>query len=172
MINQPRYQAVVAVSIDGKIAEYSGHFSDWTSSEDKSFLHATLDACDVVIVGNTTYQLALEPLKKRNCVVFTRSVFTTERINPGLLYFNPSRVSLADFIKKMRYKIIVILGGTQVYSYCLQNNLIDELYLTVEPIVFGSGLPLFDAGHQCAWKLETIKRLNNKGAVLLKYLRT
>ena len=171
MVNKPCYTAVVAVSIDGKIARYSGHFSDWTSKEDKDFLHSTLDDSDVIIVGNITYQLAIEPLQKRNCIVISRSVNTTKKINPLLSYCNPENMPLDDLIRKLGYKKVHILGGTQVYSYCLAHDIIDELYLTIEPKIFGKGLSIFDVDYQSEWKLETMEKLNNNGTILLKYIK-
>ena len=34
-------------------------------------------------------------------------------------------------------------GGASVYTQFMQAGLVDELFLTVEPIVFGSGIKLF-----------------------------
>src|SRR3989344_3206281 len=105
--------AIVATTIDGRIALDSGHFSDWTSPEDKTFLREMLDKSDVV------------------------------------------------------------LGGTKTYSWFLENDLLDELYLTIEPITFGRGLPLFDTSKalETRFKLESSKQLNERGAVLLHYVR-
>ena len=80
--------AIVAVTIDGKIALDQSHFSDWTSKEDKDFLHEMLAAVDVIVVGNNTYKTAIEPLSKRNCVVLTTSVETVERKSENLIYAN------------------------------------------------------------------------------------
>jgi riboflavin biosynthesis pyrimidine reductase len=63
-MKNPKYIAIAAITLDGKIAKHSKHFSSWTSKEDKQFLHAILDACDVIIVGNSTYQMAKKPFTK------------------------------------------------------------------------------------------------------------
>ena len=78
--------AIAAATIDGKIALDSGHFSDWTSKEDKDFLHEMLDKSDAVVVGNNTYKTAIGPPSKRNCIVFTASVATSERKSDKLTY--------------------------------------------------------------------------------------
>lgn len=164
----PKYIAIAAITIDGRIAKDSHHFSNWTSVEDKYFLHAILDRCDVIVVGNSTYQMAKKPLSKRNCLVLSRSV-DNKKINSKLTYCNPAKESLQKIIKKNNYKTIAILGGTQIYSYCLENKLINELYLTIEPISFGYGLPIFATKKQIKWKLNSIKKLNNRGSILLHY---
>ncbi|MEL7216361.1 MAG: dihydrofolate reductase family protein, partial [Pseudomonadota bacterium] len=47
---------------------------------------------------------------------------------------------------------ILILGGTTVHDWFNHHNAIDRLFLTVEPLTFGSGLPMFSgqAGDPCA----------------------
>lgn len=164
--------AIAATTIDGKIALDAGHFSDWTSTEDKDFLHKMLDESDVVVVGNNTYKTAIEPLSKRNCIVFTASVRTSERKGDMLTYCNPASSDCIPLMEK--YEKVAILGGTQTYTYFLENDLLDEIYLTIEPLVFGRGLNLFESekNTQTQFRLESTKRLNDNGSLLLHYIRT
>lgn len=164
------YIAIAATTIDGRIAKHSRHFSSWTSKEDKNFLHAILDTCDVILVGRSTYDMAKKPLSKRNCIVITRQI-ENKKSGPGLVYIDPAKKSLTQFIKKQGYKKIGILGGEQIYSYCLEKNLLTELFLTIEPISFGYGLSLFKTKKLARWKLKSIKKLNRKGSLLLHYFK-
>ena len=161
--------AIAAVTIDGKIALDPSHFSDWTSKEDKDFLHEMLAAVDVVVVGNNTYKTALEPLSKRNCIVFTASVATSEHKSETLTYCNPVSFDCVPLLQK--YETVAVLGGTKTYTWFLENDLLDELYLTIEPIAFGRGLPLFESSKEinAQFKLESTKQLNEKGTLLLHY---
>ncbi len=163
--------AIAAVTIDGKIALDSGHFSDWTSPEDKDFLHEMLDKSDVVIVGNNTYKTAIEQLSKRNCIVFTASVRTSEHKSDTLTYCNPESSDCIPLMEK--YEKVAILGGTQTYTWFLENDLLDEIYLTIEPVIFGRGLNLFESTKDVLTKfhLESTKKLNEKGSLLLHYTK-
>ena len=163
--------AIAAITIDGKIALDSGHFSDWTSKEDKDFLHEMLDKSDVIVVGNNTYKTAIEPLSKRNCIVLTSSVATTERKSDKLLLWNPAGISYSSILQNTAIETVAVLGGTQTYTYFLENDLLDELYLTIEPIIFGRGLNLFESTKDALTKfrLESTKQLNDKGTLLLHY---
>jgi len=163
--------AIAAVTIDGKIALDPSHFSDWTSKEDKDFLHEFLDKADVIVVGNNTYKTALEPLSKRNCIVFTASVATSEHKSDTLTYCNPVSSDCVPLLEK--YETVAVLGGTKTYTWFLENDLLDELYITIEPIVFGRGLPLFESSEDInvQLKLESTKQLNEKGTLLLHYVR-
>ncbi len=170
-MKKPTYIAIAATTIDGRIAKHSRHFSSWTSPEDKNFLHAILDTCDVILVGRSTYDMAKKPLSKRNCIVLTRST-ENKKDGPGLIYINPAKKSLTQLVKKHGYKKIGILGGEQIYSYCLEKNLLDELFLTIEPVSFGFGLSLFKTKKLAKWKLNSVKKLNKKGSLLLHYLKS
>lgn len=163
--------AIAAVTIDGKIALDAGHFSDWTSAEDKDFLHKMLDESGVVVVGNNTYKTAIEPLSKRNCIVFTASVRTSEHKSDVLTYCNPESSDCLPLMEK--YEKVAVLGGTQTYTYFLENDLLDEIYLTIEPLVFGRGLNLFESSKNidAHFRLESTKPLNEKGTLLLHYTK-
>ncbi len=170
-MNKPIYSMIVATTIDGKIATHSRQFTSWTSKEDKDFLHKLLDKSDVVVVGNNTYKTAKKPLSKRNCIVLTRGASKAVRKNPRLVFFNPQKENLDRFIKKAGYRRIAVLGGAQSYTYFLEKNLIDEIYLTIEPLVFGRGISMFDGvrASRRYFKLVSVKKLNKKGSLLLHF---
>ncbi|MBX9765041.1 dihydrofolate reductase family protein [Patescibacteria group bacterium] len=163
------YLAIAAVSLDGKIAAHEKHFSSWTSKEDKKFMRALLDTCDVIIVGNSTYKTAKKPLSKRNCIVLTRSVRTTKRVSENLLYLNTKSTNLKKTIERGGYKKIAVLGGAQTYTYCLEHGMLDELYLTIEPVIFGTGISLFNGKFKLRkTKIVSTKKLNRSGTVLIQ----
>lgn len=168
-----KYILLAAVTLDGKIARHDNHFTNWTSREDKQHLRNILDKCDVIIVGNKTYKTAYHRLRKRNCIVFTRTVKNTKQENARCLYVNAENVDIKSLIAQKKYKNICILGGTSIYSFALENNMVDEIYLTIEPYIFGNGLSLFDAKikNKRKFKLVSIKKLNSKGSILLQYKR-
>jgi dihydrofolate reductase len=152
--------AIAAVTIDGKIARGPREFTDWTSPEDKELLHSLLDRSDVVVVGNNTYKSAKGPLSRRNCIVFTRSVATMKRIDDNLLLCNPEGAALRTVLGA--YGAVAVLGGTQTYTYFVENDLLNELYLTIEPLMFGKGLSVCEGlrGRRVDFRLISIKELN------------
>lgn len=163
--------AAAAITLDGKIALHRRHFSSWTSREDKRFLHSFLDTCDVVVVGRQTYETARKPLSKRNCIVLTHSVAALKKRSDNLVFLNPKGADLRAILRS--HKKVAVLGGCLVYTYFLKHNLLDELFLTIEPLVFGRGIPLFAGSSKLPkhFRLLSMKRLNKKGSVLLRYKR-
>ncbi len=173
---KPVYIAIAAMTVDGKIATRSGEFTGWTSKEDKDVLHRILDDADAVIAGRTTYESAKKPLSKRNCIVFTHSAGNAaglRNVSEKCLFCDPQKADIKRIIQEAGYKKIVVLGGTQTYTYCLRNNMLDEIYLTIEPIVFGKGLSLFEDKAADIRKLTfiSLKKLNKNASILLHYVR-
>jgi dihydrofolate reductase len=71
------------------------------------------------------------------------------------------------------YVKVAILGGAQTYQYCLDRGLLDEIYLTIEPLTFSSGINLFSSVKPKIrkWNLVAVKKLNRLGTILLHYRR-
>lgn len=168
---KPTYIGIAAITLDGKIGRNEMHFSNWTSKEDKRFMRALLNKSDVVIVGNSTYKTAVRPLSKRNCIVFTRTVKNVHRKHNNLIYLNPKGTNVKKYVAESGYKTVAVLGGAQTYSYCLKMGLLNELYLTIEPVLFGTGIPLFSEKiNSRKLAIVSIKKLNRTGTVLIHTL--
>ena len=172
-MTKPHYIAIAAMTVDGKIAKSSTHLStDWTSKEDKKFLKQVLDTCDAVILGRNTYETAKALLvkRKRNCIVFTRRHGAGAVKGEKLTFMKPTKRALEAFVKERKFRRLAVLGGSHVYSWCLRNGFMNELYLTIEPVIFGDGLSLFSETHpKKQLHLRTKKILNKKGTLLLHY---
>lgn len=164
---------IAATTLDGKIAQHPKHMTDWTSPEDKDFMRGMLDKCDVILVGNTTYGVAYDPLSKRNCIVFTRAVEEPSQASPRCVCFNPAHADIHEFMKQQGYQSAALLGGARVYTFFLEKDAIDELCITIEPRAFGTGVPLFSTKKPVdkSFKLDSMNMLGTGGSVLLRYIR-
>lgn len=136
-------------------------------------MRGMLEKSDVILVGNTTYQVANVPLSKRNCIVFTRTVKQPNQASPKCVYFNPAHIDIHEYMRQQGYQSAALLGGAQVYTYFLEQDAIDELCVTIEPRVFGTGVPLFNTKMPVdkSFKLDSMNMLGNGGSVLLRYIR-
>lgn len=167
---QIKYTAFVASSIDGRIAKSSNSGTDWTSREDWNFFQKSLALMDAVISGHNTYKLAESKLKKRNTIVLTSKV-KEPKTKGSVVFLNPKNTELEDFLHVKKYKNVGIVGGAEVYAFCLQNKMLHELFVTIEPYIFTSGVPMFfsETFKKYSFSLESVKKLNKKGTLLLKY---
>jgi dihydrofolate reductase len=161
---------LAAVTIDGKLARNPSHFSNWTSREDKRIFVEASKRAGVLVLGNNTYKTLPAPLKGRLHVVMTRNPQAEETI-PGVVEFTdalPAEI-VAD-LEARGYTEIALAGGSQVYALFLQSGLVDEIWLTIEPVIFGIGVELFRGyTFDVRAKLTHIERLNEDGAVHLRY---
>lgn len=177
------YFAMAVVSLDGKIALDSSHFTNWTSAEDTEHLKNMLAASDCILVGNNTYKTAEEPLSRRNCAVISRQFHVpVHTVNETLRYCNPAYLNLKQYFEQSSWDSICVLGGTQIYSLALELGILQDIFLTIEPLLFGTGLPFFEKNANRTTKsivpechgparctLLSYKKLNKGGTLLLHY---
>ena len=171
MKKQARYTAFIASSIDGRISKSSQSQVDWTSKEDWNFFQKSLAQSDVVVVGSNTYGLSKDRIDKRNAIVLTSKVIKP-KISGSVLFLNPKKTNLKKFIESKNYKKVALIGGPQVYAFCLENKMLNELFVTIEPYVLLSGVPMFSGKKFEKYKfvLKSIKKLNNNSTILLQYI--
>ncbi len=170
MEKQAKYIAYVASSIDGRISKSSKSKVSWTSKEDWIFFQKALNGVDAVVVGHNTYKVSEARIKRRNAVVLTSKV-SKPKVSGSVIFLNPKKSNLKKFIQGKHYKKVAIIGGPQVYSFCLDNKMLDELFVTIEPYVFNLGIPMFSGKSfkKYSFKLLSIKKLNKMGTILLQY---
>jgi len=170
MKSKIKFVAYVAASIDGRISESSHSKIDWTSEEDWNFLQKSLKKFDAVVVGSHTYKIAEKSLKKRNTIVFTSKV-KKSKVSGSVTFLNPEHSNVRDLLRKNKYRRVAILGGPEVYNFFLKNNMLHELFVTIEPYIFTSGVPMFSGKkfEKYRFKLLSIKKLNGRGTILLRY---
>src|SRR5207249_8891828 len=110
------------------------------------------------------------PLPGRLHVVLTRDLTDKQDI-PGTVEFTdqpPQRI-VAD-LEARGYTEAVLGGGSQVNSLFLQSDLVDEIWLTIEPVVFGVGVDLLHGVQfDVRARLIHMERLNDTGSVHLRY---
>jgi len=165
-----KYIGVAAISIDGFLAKTDHENIAWNSKEDKSHLHKILNACDGSILGNSTYKAAKKYLDHRKLIIFSRKTEKPRNLNGNHVILNPANTPLKSFVKKLGWSKVCVLGGSHIYGYFVKHNLLDELYVTVEPVLLGSGVSLLNAQMGVKrMKLHSVKLLNRQGTILAHY---
>lgn len=165
--SKTKFIGFVAISVDGKISLKAKIPPDWTSPEDWDFLQKSLAKMDAVIVGRNTYQAAAQRLRKRNAFVLSTQIKKPQR-RGSVTFINPQNANLRDILKT--YKTVAVLGGGAVYRFMLENNLLDEIFVTIEPLVFGRGKDMIAGGTKTTkLNLVSIRKLNKQGTILIHY---
>jgi dihydrofolate reductase len=165
---------IAAVSIDGFIAEATDQIStSWTSEEDRKFFVERTKQARVMVMGSTTYKTIGRPLPGRLSVVYTKD---TQQFAEAQQKYDASQlrvtqedpVTLIQKLEKEGFSEVAICGGSSIYSLFMKAGVINKLYLTLEPVVFGKGVKLFQDGISAQLKLIEIKKLNEQ-TLLLEY---
>ncbi len=165
--SKTRFIAFVATSADGRISLTNKTLPDWTSQEDWRFFQTSLAQVEAVIVGRNTYQAAVAPLRKRHTFVLTSQLKKTQR-RGTVIFVNPNQVDLAALLQP--YKTVAVLGGGLVYGAMLERHMLDEIYITIEPLIFGRGKEMFIGSTRTTrLQLLSVRRLNRSGTLLLHY---
>lgn len=147
----------------------------WTSKEDADFFFSLLNQHNLIVMGSATYEAArdkMKPEKERLRIILTRNPKKyAKELLPGKIEFSSeSPRDLFERLGKRGYQTMLLVGGGTINSLFLKEGLVDELYLTIEPIIFGKGKPLIAEGeYYLDLRLQSCDKLNEQGTLLLKY---
>ena len=155
---------IAAQTLDGFIARDKSHSPfNWTSKEDKQRFVELSKRAGVVVLGSSTFRTFPKPLKDRLNIVYSRSE-TFEGAETTTLA--PSE--LIKSLEERGFSEVAICGGSQIYTMFLEAGVVDTIYLTIEPLVFGTGISLFNKELEA--KLELVAQTQTPaGTLFLEY---
>lgn len=155
----------VAMSVDGFIAhgngEIEGFLMEGPHSDD---FFIALKQFDTVLMGKKTYQFGFKYGLKAGEVAYQglhHFIFSKEKMceNSNQLEVIGSGIQMhVEQLKHKTGKDIWLCGGGKLAGFLFEKQLIDEVILKVNPIVFGSGVKLFE----CADCNVALNLLENK----------
>jgi dihydrofolate reductase len=158
---------MAAISADGKIARSPDEVStDWTSGADTKFFVEKTKEIGTVVFGRKTFETLNRALPDRRTIVMTRNPDAYEV--EGVEFVNETPAELVARLRDEKVDELVVAGGAGVYSQFLDAELVDEVFLTVEPIVFGRGVDVCSMDSSLDLKIENVRRLG-QSSVLLHY---
>lgn len=167
----------MVMSADGKTTKWNNpKIYEWTSKEDQNHFFSLIKKNKVIIMGRKTFIAAksvmkLSPTKLRIILTKTPEKYANLKVAGQLEFTNDSPEVLIKKLKNRGYTQVLLAGGEHVNVNFFKAKLINEVWLTIEPTIFGSGNNLVtDEKIDTSLQLKAIKKLNNKGTILLKYL--
>ncbi len=86
----------------------------------------------------------------------------------GVVYTKTDPGSLLTKLESDGIESVVVAGGGGVYSQYLASGLVTDMYLTVEPVVFGEGIPFVKDIERIDMQVEDVIRLGDQ-SVLIHY---
>lgn len=168
----------IATSLDGYIAKPNDDLSFLKlvekEGEDYGYAEFT-DTIDTLIIGRRTYDYVLKEIGsshydngKRDVYVITR----TERPQVDKTIFYTGNITeLIKRLKSEKGKNIYCDGGAEIINELLKYDLIDELIISVVPVLLGKGTRLFKDGRPEQILEFTEAKTFDTGLVQLHYKR-
>lgn len=145
------------------------------SKEDQNFYLSKLREFKLQFMGSSTYDSVknrLRPAPNKLHVVFTTHPERYLNEDNGVVFTNLSPVAAIERYSALGYSTAALVGGAQLYLAFLKAELINEFFITIEPVEFSSGTLLFGTASLDALKNYTVLSeaiLNSQGTKLIRY---
>jgi dihydrofolate reductase len=154
----------MAVSLNGFISN-SRNEPDWLSPEfDQSFV-SMCQKYKAVIMGKTTYnKLSPDylPLTSEGTTVVLTSDKQAKSDNPTVVFAQNTASEIVRMLISKGHTEALIIGGTMTVSEFINAGLVNDIYFVLEPVLFGTGLPLFEnVNSEFRLKLLEVAKIND-----------
>lgn len=163
-MTQRKLVLFIAASLDGYIAT-KDHSLDWlfaVEGEGDNGISRFTDTVDTILLGRTTYDWIMAheggdfPYKDKECYVFSRQERSdTEHVK----FVREDVATLTANLKRKQGNSIWLMGGGELLGAFIHEKLVDEIIVTIAPVLIGKGISLFpEDGFQTQLSLESVTR--------------
>ena len=167
---------VILASVDGKttFGDNQNVYS-WSSIEDQKHFFSLIKKNNLIVMGRATYEaskpvIKLEKDKLRIVLTQSPKKYLNQTIKGQLEFTDESPEKLLKRLSLLKYKKMLLVGGGTINGLFLKENLVDELYLTIEPKLFGRGKNIVEGQLlNTSLKFVSVKKINKMGTLLLRY---
>jgi len=157
---------IAAITADGFIGRTAEHLADWTGSADKKLFVQVTKEVGTMVMGARTFATIGRALPGRRTIVYTNH---PEQITAeGVETTREPPAELIARLQKEGAAGLAICGGASIYSQFVEAKVVNELYLTIAPVLFGTGIHLFSQSLDCKLTLLASRELDNN-TILLHY---
>ncbi|MEK7465417.1 MAG: dihydrofolate reductase family protein [Patescibacteria group bacterium] len=154
----------MGISINGYIAKSDGN-SEWTSEEDIQGFFEQSKKVGNIIMGKNTFREASKygyfPFSGALNVVATKEKIKNTWGEKRVLFTDRAPCEILKMLEAKGFESAFLAGGGELNSSFMKDGLINEIYLDVEPLVFGRGIKVFaDSDFEFELKLLGSRMLN------------
>jgi dihydrofolate reductase len=133
----------LAVSLDGYIEGPKGEF-DWCFTDQDYGMTEFLDRTDSLLMGRKSYELLMQTSPD----VFAEHTWyicsnTLADVRPGAQLLRGDAETSVRQLRQSPGRAIWLFGGARLTASLLDAGLVDELILSVHPVLLGGGMRLF-----------------------------
>jgi dihydrofolate reductase len=179
-VHGPTITLHVVTSLDGFVARHDnsvawleGYADVYERGVSEDSAADVVNAIDCFVLGSNTYEHALElgwPYGDTPTIVVTSRALPSTR--KSVEFYSGDLERLVAETLAPRYRNVWLVGGAMLCQSFLRLGLVDEIRLSIAPILLGGGLRLFgDRGPEERWRLKDVVAYKN-GFVELVYAST
>ncbi|TFH04048.1 MAG: dihydrofolate reductase [Spirochaetales bacterium] len=140
----------IATSLDGFIAEKDGGLewlTEYPNPDGSDFGYADfMQTLDVIVMGRVTFETVLSfgqwPYNKPVWVMSRTLVDVPPDTIGKAMIVDGGPLSVLEQAHTAGYENVYVDGGSVIRSF-LNEDLIDEMIITIVPVALGEGIPLF-----------------------------
>lgn len=153
-----RVSIIAALTADGLIARDNYHLATtWTSREDKRHFVRLSKAARHLVMGANQFSTINRGLRDRHIYVYTHKHIDME----GVETVTEEPAKLVERLRNEGVTQLMVCGGAAIYDMFMQAGLVDDLYITIEPTMFGTGLALLKSYIDVSLELDAVEQEGN-----------
>jgi len=147
----------MATTINGIIAEENDS-TNFISEKELSNFSSMIKKIGNIIIGQKTYKIMKQHGEFKSFPEITTVIVSQNKVkinSPKHLTANSPKEALA-ILKKLGFNQALVAGGGILNASFLKKQLINEIYLDLEPVILGKGVKLFSENNT-ETKLELVE---------------
>jgi dihydrofolate reductase len=165
---------IFVTTLDGKITQGNDPFiKKWTSPQDQSYFEQVWNNAPLIVLGSGTFDADPIPASRNHLLVIMTShpeKYQPYTVDGQLEFLDASPTHVVEKYKSLGYPQMLIAGGAQIATSFLKEKLVNELWLTIEPRIFGKGKNfVVEEKLDIELKLLSSEKINEVGTFINKY---
>jgi dihydrofolate reductase len=165
------------MSLDGCLTRHQNPGTGFASAADHEFFRAALQTFDCSLSGRRTYEAGRESILRARTgsrlqmvLTSTPERFEADALADHLEFRNAGASTVLGELENRGRTRCALLGGARLYTEACVQGLLDELWITLEPVVFGQGTRMFEGVVDFNFELVSSEPLSAH-TLLVKYRR-
>jgi dihydrofolate reductase len=165
---------VFVSTLDGKVTKWDDPYvRKWSSKSDQEYFSRIWKDSRLIVMGINTFNAdPPTPSAKRLLVIMTHkpSDYKKYEVSGQVEFTAESPAQLASRFEKDGHEQMLVVGGPHIATSFLKEQLSDELWLTIEPKIFGNGINVVaDDRLDIDLSLISCEKVNENGTLITKY---
>ena len=161
-------------TLDGKVTKWGDpHVKLWSSHQDQDYYKKIWNESRLIVMGSNTFNAEpLNPSSNHQLIIMTGhpDKYKSLEVSGQIEFTNESPLELTARFKREGHEQMLVVGGAHIATSFLKEQLIDELWLTIEPKIFGTGGNFVTEGKlDINLRLIHCEKVNEQGTLITKY---